>query len=367
MKFKWLPAAVLVLFLGGCTNKGTPQPEKTLEQTAVEIQQADTVKIGISMPDTHLDRWAKDGEFLSSNFEERGCGVILSYADSSVSKQILDLDMMIASDVDILIITPIEMDALTDVLGKASKKKIPVVCYDRIITGCDAVKYYVSFDNYKVGQLQGEYIKTALDLGNTDKVYTLEITGGDIGDNNAAKFYDGAMDVLNPYIDSGKLDVRSGQTALEDVNTPEWSTGDAQRRMRKIISEFYTDKAPDALLCSNDSTAKGVINALDENFKKYDCVVTGQDGDDDNLAMIKDGRQSMTVFKDNSQEAQVTFTLCVSLINGQRPDDRMINIAGWDFECVFNDKDYNNGTANVSAFLLTPEVITKDNLDNIKN
>jgi ABC-type xylose transport system substrate-binding protein len=146
----------------------------------------------------------------------------------------------------------------------------------------DAVSYYATFDNYKVGTVQGTYVKDTLDLDNAAGPFNIEFTAGDPGDNNAGFFFNGAYDVLKPYIEEGKLNVVSGQKTFEEVATPSWATETAQSRAENILSSYYADGTElDVWLCSNDSTALGVTNALAANYNGKYPIVTDAIGTDD--------------------------------------------------------------------------------------
>jgi putative multiple sugar transport system substrate-binding protein len=271
---------------------------------------------------------------------------------------------MISEDVDLLVIVAIDGDALNTVLDEAVEKEIPVISYDRLIHS-DAVKYYVSFDNYTVGKLQGEFVRDTLDLDNAgDKTYNIEFTAGDPADNNAGFFFNGAYDALKSYIEAGKLVVQSGQTQFDQVATQQWDTSKALTRFQNILGSNYADKQLDVALCSNDSTALGVTQAIESDYKgdKTKVIVTGQDGDEANLANIVDGKQTMTVYKAVANEAKVTLDLGVQILSGKKPAEDLISASGWDFECTYDTSSYDNGTGVIPSYLLVPTVVTKDNI-----
>ena len=258
------------------------------------------------MPTKSLERWNRDGEYLKAEFEAAGYAVELTYSDNDVTQQNNDIGNMIANGVDILIVAAIDGEALTQVLADAKDASIPVIAYDRLIMNTDAISYYVSFDNYTVGKLQGEYVETALDLANAgDKTYNIEFTAGDPADNNAGYFFNGAYDVLKPYIDAGTLNVVSGQTAFEQVATASWSTDTALARMQNVLASYYSDGTVlDVALCSNDSTALGVAQAITSDYAGSNApIITGQDGDIANLShcfnLIDFFNQAQAVLVDN--------------------------------------------------------------------
>ena len=321
--------------------------------------------VGIAMPTKSLERWNRDGSYLQKQFESKGYKVELTYSDNKIDQQVKDIEGLIADKVDILVVAAIDGESLSQVLADAKDNNIPVISYDRLIMNTDAISYYVSFDNYTVGTLQGKYIVDTLDLDNAAGPFNIEFTGGDPADNNATYFFNGAMDVLKPYIDSGKLVVPSGQTTFEQCGTAQWDTSKALSRMQNILGSYYSDGTQlDAALCSNDSTALGVTQAIESDYAGSNTVViTGQDGDEANLKNIVDGKQSMTVYKAVANEAVATLDLAVAILNGETPDESLISNSGWDFDCSYDTKSYDNGTGIIPSYLLVPTVVTKDNLD----
>ena len=264
-----------------------------------------------------------------------------------------------------LVVAAIDGEALNTVMDEAAEAGIPVISYDRLIKS-DAVSYYVSFDNYTVGTLQGQYVVDTLDLENAgDKPYNIEFTAGDPADNNAGYFFNGAFDVLKPYIDAGTLNVVSGQTDFDSVATPAWDTQTALERMQNILASYYADGTQlDVALCSNDSTALGVTQAIESDYAGSNTVlITGQDGDEANLANIVDGKQSMTVYKAVANEAVVTLDLAKAMLAGDTVDESLIEASGWDFDCTYDTESYETSEGNkCPSFLLVPTVVTKDNL-----
>ena len=235
-------------------------------------------KVGVSMPTKDLQRWNQDGANMQAMLEEAGYEVDLQYASNDVQTQLSQVENMINSGADVLVIAAIEGSSLGSALTLAQENDIPVIAYDRLLMQSGAVSYYATFDNYMVGTVQGTYIKEAMDLDNAAGPFNMEITAGDPGDNNAGYFYQGAIDVLKPYIDAGKLVIKSGQVEFSEVATPTWATETAQNRAENILSSYYADGSNvDVWLCSNDSTALGVENALAANYNGAYPIITGQD------------------------------------------------------------------------------------------
>ena len=320
---------------------------------------ANAAKIGVSMPTQSLQRWNQDGHNLKDQLEAANHKVELLYAgDNDIPTQLSQIENLIASNCEVLVVAPIDGGSLTQVLQGAKEKGIPVVSYDRLIMNSDAVSYYATFDNYKVGQIQGNYIVDALKLKNDSTTpKNIEFFTGSIDDNNVNFFWGGAIDVLQPYLDSGKLVCKSGQTKKEQVATQNWSTEEAQKRMENLISSVqYGPQGVklDAVLSSNDSVANGVTNALvAEGYNKDNFpILTGQDCDKPSVKNMKRGLQTMSVFKD-------TRVLADQVV-------KMVNAIVEKKDVPVNDTTtYNNGTGVIPSYLCSPIVVTNANLKEV--
>lgn len=305
--------------------------------------------IGVAMPTKDLQRWNQDGSNMKAELEAAGYAVDLQYASNDVQTQVSQIENMISNGCQMLVIASIDGSSLGEPLSQAKEAGIPVISYDRLIMNSDAVSYYATFDNYKVGQKQGEYLVEALGLENSSEPKNIELFTGDPADNNCVFFFGGAMDVLQKYIDEGKLVVKSGQTAFEQVATANWDSEKAQNRMDTIIAGNYSDGTVlDAVLCSNDSTALGVENALAASYTGTYPVITGQDCDIANVKNMLNGKQAMSVFKD-------TRTLATQVV-------KMVDAVMQGSEAEINDtSSYDNGTGVIPTYLCEPVVVTIDN------
>ncbi|MCR4830744.1 MAG: sugar-binding protein [Pseudobutyrivibrio sp.] len=346
------------MFVGCGTSTETTDTSAAGGDTAAETTTAEGgdstaaaggTKVGVAMPTKDLQRWNQDGANMQKELEAAGYEVDLQYASNDVQTQVSQVENMINSGCNVLVVAAIEGSSLGEAMDMAAEKNIPVIAYDRLIMNSDAVSYYATFDNYKVGQVQGQYIIDQLDLDNTDKTFTMEVTAGDPGDNNAGFFYDGAMDLLKPYIEKGTIEVKSGQTEFADVATAQWATETAQSRMENILSTYYADGTNlDICLCSNDSTALGVENALAANYKGDYPIVTGQDCDIENTKNMIAGKQSMSVFKDTRTLASQVVKMVGQILKGETVD-------------VNDEKTYDNGKGVVPSYLCEPVFADKDN------
>jgi putative multiple sugar transport system substrate-binding protein len=299
-------------------------------------------KVGVSMPTKDLQRWNQDGDNMKAQLEAEGYEVDLQYAGNVEQEQLNQITNMINSGCSVVVIAAVTGDSLGAALDLAKEKGVKVIAYDRLLMASDAVDYYATFDNYMVGTVQGNYVKDQLKLDEAEGPFVMEITAGDPGDNNAFYFYGGAMDVLKPYIESGKIIVKSGQTEFNDVATPSWKTETAQTRADSILSSYYADGSKiDAWLCSNDSTALGVTNALADKYDNDYPIITGQDCDVSNTNNMIDGKQSMSVFKDTRTLAKQVVKMVGQILKGETVD-------------VNDTETYNNGVKVVPSFLCEP-------------
>ena len=310
---------------------------------------ADEGYVGVAMPTNSLQRWNEDGAGIKTELEAIGYKVNLQYADNEVETQINQIENMILDGVNALVIAPVDSYALGEVLLTAFDNDVYVFVYDRLIMETPSVSYALGFNNEQVGTLQGQYIVEQLDLENTDGPYTIEFFSGSPDDSNAKLFYKGALDVLQPYLDNGKLVCLSGQTDFDTVSTMSWKAENAAARMDNLISGYYTDTTElDAILSSNDSIAWGVTTSLvnagwtNENFP----ILTGQDCDIPNVISIADGKQSMCVFKDIRFLGKQIVKMVDAAVKGEE-----VPVNG----------EYDNGQIMVPTYFFEPVSVTKDN------
>jgi len=360
-----LSATMVASLLVGCGSAAAPAaeaPAAATEETKEEAPaaeeeapaaEANGLKVGVSMPTKDLQRWNQDGANMEKELKAAGFEVDLQYANNDVQTQVSQCENMIASGANVLVIAAVEGSSMGEALSMAKENNIPVIAYDRLLMESDAVSYYATFDNYKVGTVQGQYVVDTLDLENAEGPFNIEFTAGDPGDNNAGYFFNGAMDVVKPYIESGKLVVVSGQTDFDSVATPSWSTETAQSRAENILSSYYADGTNvDVWLCSNDSTAMGVENALAANYNGEYPIITGQDCDVENTKNMIAGKQSMSVFKDTRTLASQVVKMVGQILNGETVD-------------VNDTKTYDNGTGVIPSFLCEPVFADANNYKEI--
>ena len=321
--------------------------------------------VGIAMPAKTLERWNRDGEYLKQKFEAAGYNVELRFSDNSTDQQVNDIQVLIADDVDLLIIAAIDGSTLFRTLEDAEIKNIPVIAYDRLIMNTDSVACYISFDNYSVGKMQAQFIVDELGLDDSEETYNIELVSGDSADNNAVFFYNGAVDLLAPYIDSGRLKIPSGKREFLQTSTPGWSIDLAFENMQNTLASYYSDGTIlDAVLSAYDGLSIGALQAIQSDYTGGNMpVITGQDGDIAALRNIVDGTQTMTIYKNVNNEANVTVEVAKAILDGKPIDGTLVSSLS--AECVFDTESYDNGKKYVPSYLLTPEVITIENLGSL--
>lgn len=326
-----------------------------MAMTAPAIAQ-DKGVIGISMPTKSSARWIDDGNNMVKVFTDKGYGTDLQYAEDDIPNQLAQIENMIATGVKVLVIAAIDGTTLSQALQQAADSGIKVIAYDRLIRDSGNVDYYATFDNFQVGVLQATSLTDALGLAEGKGPFNIELFGGSPDDNNAYFFYDGAMSVLQPYIDSGKLVVQSGQMGMDKVGTLRWDGAVAQARMDNLLSAYYADKRVDAVLSPYDGLSIGILSSLKGvGYGSADMpmpFVSGQDAEVQSIKSILAGEQYSTVFKDTRELAKVTAEMVDALLAGK--------------EVPVNDtKTYNNGVKVVPSYLLKPVAVDKTNWEEI--
>lgn len=310
-----LLALAMVLALAACANGGNDGGSGSGNSKKGTI--------GIAMPTKSSERWVNDGNNMVKEFKALGYGTDLQYGEDVIENQVSQIENMITKGVKVLVIAAIDGGALTDVLQKAHDQGIQVVAYDRLIMNSEYVDYYATFDNFKVGVQQASYIEEKLGLKDSKGPFNIELFGGSPDDNNAYFFYDGAMSVLQPYIDSGKLVVRSGQTKMEQIATLRWDGATAQARMDNLLSAHYSTENIDAVLSPYDGISIGILSSLKGvgygSGSKSMPIVTGQDAELASVKSILAGEQTQTVFKDTRELAKKQSPWSKAFWKAQRP------------------------------------------------
>jgi len=312
--------------------------------------------VGIAMPTKSSARWIDDGNNIVKILKERGYGTDLQYAEDDIPNQLSQVENMVTKGAKVLVIAAIDGTTLSDVLKQAKAKGITVIAYDRLIRDTPNVDYYATFDNFQVGVLQAQSIEQGLGLKEGKGPFNIELFGGSPDDNNAYFFYNGSMSVLQPYIDSGKLVIGSGQKGMDKVSTLRWDGATAQARMDNLLSAFYGRKRVDAVLSPYDGLSIGILSSLKGvgygSGNMPMPIVSGQDAEVPSIKSMQRGEQYSTIFKDTRDLARVTADMVDASLSGK--------------EVTVNDtKTYNNGVKVVPSYLLKPVVVDKSNWEKV--
>ncbi len=351
MKKILLTSLILVLALGSAFAQG----------------QTDQLDIGLAMPETHVERWQRDGAELLETATALGYNAEVAYGDADQSVQNKQIEDFITKGADLIIIGSVN-EGVVSVVSDAAKDDVIVIAYDRLITGSDAYDYYITFDNFKVGQFQGKAIEEALNLpaATTADPKVITLFAGSPTDNNANYFFDGAMSVLRPYVEKGVVKLvgpaplDSSSPDFTRIATENWRADVAKTRMENLLGNDAKNVVLDAILAPNDTLARAIIEACMTDAKYNTAaklpVVTGQDGEVASIQYIRDGKQYMTVFKDTRSLSAAAIKLADALLKGETP-----SIAG----ARLDEQSYNTGKKLVKSYLLEPVNVTKDNYKEI--
>ncbi|MFT2752207.1 multiple monosaccharide ABC transporter substrate-binding protein [Clavibacter sp. Sh2088] len=313
--------------------------------------------VGVAMPTKTSERWVDDGNNVEKQLTDLGYKVDLQYANDKVPEQISQIETMLNKGAKALIVASIDGTALTQVLKTAADDGVKVIAYDRLINGTEDVDYYTTFDNQQVGVLQGNSLLQGMGLVDADgkptgsnEKKTIEIFAGSPDDNNATFFYDGAMSVLKPFLESGQITVGSGQTEFSQVAIQQWKQEGAQARMENLLSGNYgSGQVLDGVLSPYDGLSRGILQALTSAGVANDAmpIITGQDAEKASDKLILDGVQYSTIFKDTRLLGKEAVTMVDDLLTGGTPDA---------------PDTYNNKVKDVPTKQFAPVTVTKDNL-----
>ncbi|MGJ9426548.1 multiple monosaccharide ABC transporter substrate-binding protein [Nesterenkonia halotolerans] len=357
-------SAALVLGLTACSGGGAGSDEGDGGGDAAP----EDMTVGVAMPTQTYERWLNDGASVEEGLEELGYTADLQFADDDIPTQQQQIDQMITQEYDALIIASIDGSALTSQLDAAAAADIPVISYDRLLTNSENVDFYVTFDNFAVGQEQARALLYGLGVLDEnfeeaedapEETLNVELFAGSLDDNNARFFWDGAMDILEPYIEDGTLAVPSGQTTIEQAATQRWEQETAQERMENLITSDYrgSDAELDGVLSPADPLSRGIINALrsagmGDDIESGLPIVTGQDAEIASVSLIAEGVQHSTIFKDTRNLADEAVNAADAFLNGEEPEAN-------------DTESYDNGSAVIPSYLLPVEMILEENYEEI--
>ena len=298
---------------------------------------ADKIKIGFSLPTQQNERWSFDLKAMEKEAQKADIELLCTVAQNDQMQQNEQIDELLSQGINVLIMAPHDAAGAAVAVKKAADKDVKVIAYDRLILNAK-IDAYISFDNEKVGELQGEYLTKRVPKGN------YIILSGSPTDNNARYLKDGAMKFIQPLIDAGKIKV------LVDHPVVDWMPYKAQELVELALAEAKGDI--DAILAPNDDTAGGAVKALEAYKLAGKVAVTGQDSEVFAVRRIVAGTQAMTVFKDTRQLAKTALLVAVKLANGQ------------DISPEITTK-INNFKIDVPTILLPPVAVEKRSINKI--
>src|SRR6476661_1599707 len=320
--------AVAALVLTGCgrnSDTGTT-PAASNGGAAAAGFPADSV-IGVALPQKTSENWVLAEQLFKDGLSAAGFKGDVQFANSGVSEQQNQISAMVTKG--------------------AKDSGAMVIAYDRLVKNTAAVDYYVAYDNFKVGELQGQALLDGMAKKKPNGPYNIELFAGSPDDANAQVFFDGAMKVLKPKIDDGTLKVVSGQKDFNQVVTQGWKAENAQKRMDTLLAASYTSAPLDGVLSPNDTLARAILTSV-KAAGKPTPTVTGQDSEVESVKSIMAGEQYSTINKDTRNLVKETIAMVSALQKGQAPT-------------VNDTKSYNNGVKVVPANLLPPVIVTKEN------
>ena len=343
-------AAVAALALTGCSGSGGRTDAGDSESAAAGF--AADAAIGVALPDKTSENWVLAGDLFKKGLEDAGFKADVQYAPASntVAEQQNQISAMITNGAKVIVIGAKDGKQLGTQLQQAADAGVKIIAYDRLIENTPNVDYYVAFDNFKVGELQGQALLDGLAKRSGHAApWNIELFSGSPDDANSAVFFNGAMKVLQPNIDDGTLKVVSGQTDIQQTATQGWKAENAQSRMDSLLTANYTSATIDGVLSPNDTLARAIITSVKAAGKDISTfTVTGQDSEVESVKSIMAGEQYSTINKDTSLLVEQTIKMIGQLQKGEEVD-------------VNDTEQYDNGVKVVPAYLLPPVIVTKEN------
>lgn len=354
-------ASLLIGLLAGCGSSGSAQTAADGAKPAADKAASGTVQVGIVLPTKDEPRWLQDQAQFESILGDAGFTNQVMFSQGSSATEKTNVETLISKGISVLIICAQDGAAAAAAVEAAKAAGVTVIAYDRLITGTDAVDYYVTFDSFAVGAAQGQYLVDNAPAGSGIPLY---LYAGAATDNNAFIFFEGAWSVLQPKIADGTFVIENSSEAEALQNkaeltrdevgkivgqvTTDWDFNVAKSKAEANLTAVGADKKGDVLvLAPNDGTARSIADvfAADKDVSSY--VITGQDSEKASVQYVIDGKQSMTVFKDTRTLAADSVAMAMSILNGETPK---------------TDTTYNNGVKDVPAKQTDIVVVTKSNV-----
>lgn len=326
---RWGMAFMIIsnlFLLIGCTKKETIDNHKPEDNEIV---------VGLSLGTLMEDRWIRDRDIFISKASSEGIKVIVKNANRDSELQYTQVTQMLEQGIDVLVIAPNDSVNEARCVQAAKEKNIPVISYDRLVNNSD-VDVYISFDNKQVGTLVASALVEEVPEGG------YMIISGSSNDSNSEMIYEGAMEVLAPYIEEGKIEI------LAETWVDGWIRESAYDFLSNELKKDGVQEKVKAVICGNDSLAWGAIDALAEERITEQVKVSGQDADLVACQRIVTGKQYITVYKPIKNLVEKTVEVCLALINN---------------EVFETDGMLTNGNYNVPYIYIDVEPVTVDTID----
>lgn len=329
------------------------------EEEKEEPEEEPKGKVGILLPSDETDeKWTADAEILEGELNGDGYDVEICYAGGDTSLQVSQIQEFLAEEVSALIVAPSDPYGLEDVLSEAKEKTIPVFAYDTLIMNTDAVKYYVTFDLRKIGQMIGENIVKAKELDEArenHESYNIEFLMGSPDESHALFLYNGIMEVLQSYFDDGTLVSQSQKTSFEDTAVMRWSAGTAETKLEEILDGFYQNGEKLDILCTaSDEFAYGALGVLEGREilpgSEEMPYITGLGSQAEVIKKVASEEIGFTVFLDRRTLAEDCSKMVLTYLGGEKPE-------------VTDYEQYDNGRKIIGTYTCKGEVIDKDNYE----
>ncbi|MCL2163984.1 MAG: sugar-binding protein [Oscillospiraceae bacterium] len=335
------------------TTTTAPPPSSTTMEIVQAPETEAPILIGVAMPTRTVERWIYEGDLMEEQLRAAGYDVILQFANDDVATQINQIENMVSNGAKFLIICPIDGSSLSVPLRTAKAQGVQILSYDRLIMDTTDVDYFVGFNSERIGNHMGNSLMAGIGAANAtpENPLYIEMFAGSLDDSNTTYYFHGAVDMIQPYLDSGAVVVKSGQTTMEQCATPGWDAGLAQNRMENLLSAYYTDDLLAGALSPYDGLSLGMIAALRAvGYGTEDRpmpAITGQDCELPSLISIWNNEQYSSIFLD--------FDLLVSTATGVATA-MLSNLP------IEKTMDYNNNVIDVASYLADAFELTKANI-----
>lgn len=353
---KWIAiflALCLSLPLLACGKEEAPPPsttETTATQATVPEEPVKPI-VGISLPNDTNAFWLQSGQLMKAQLEEAGYTAAVLFAENDIEKQERHLREMLLNEVVCIVVAAIDSFELADELADAKAQGIPVIAYERLLMNTDAVDGYISFDYETIGKEMAQQVILAKQLDDPTvekRPYTIELFMDTPASHSSYLLHQGAIQVLQPYLDSGALVCCSGRLAFEDTCIPMDTYESALNTSLSRLRQEYSERRLDICFAATDIIAdacRGGLSATGHTVNEH-LIVTGQGGGLTGSKAVANSRQLLTVYKDVEALAKACTDMALRLIAGEVPE---------------TNASYNNGLRPIPAMILPHKVITRDN------